>query len=350
MQPDDRQFPGRDQPITLVAAADEGYALPLAVSIRSAIDRLGPGARVQVFVIDGGITPASRKRLTDSWRDERCTVEWRTLETPRLAEFAISDHVTRTTYARLLLDEMLPSDLGRAIYIDADVLVRRDLGLLWNEPFGGATALAVTDVAAPRIDAEIGLSNFSRCGPLLAAARPVANYRELGLAADAPYLNAGLLVIDLDRWRREQIGPRCLDALRRHREHVLWWDQYALNVVLAGQWRPLDPRWNQGAAVYNYPSWDASPFDQATFDAVRNDPWIVHFCSPRKPWHLFCDHPRSPEFVAAVGRTAWTGWRPTPRETWLADWWQHRGEPVRDRIRSQVRAWRQTVKRVLLAA
>lgn len=338
------------EPIAVVAAADEGYVLPLAVAIRSAIDRLGPGARLRVFLIDGGITPASRRRLADSWRDERCTVEWLPLETVRLAEFTVSEHVTRTCYARLLIGDMLPADLDRVIYIDADMLVRRDIDLLWREPLAGHVALAVEDAAAPRIDAAIGLPSYPRCGSLLAAARPVANYRELGMAADASYFNSGLLSIDLARWRREEIGPRCLEVLRRHREHVLWWDQYALNVVLAGRWRPLDPRWNQGAAVYKYPSWDCSPFDRDTFAAVRDDPWIVHFCSPRKPWHLFCDHPRSAEFVAAVQRTAWKGWRPAAQETWLADWWRYRGKPARNRVKQRLRKWRGSLKRLVRAA
>ena len=41
--------------IVLVTAADDGYAVPLAVTIRSALDRLALGRRMRLFILDGGL-------------------------------------------------------------------------------------------------------------------------------------------------------------------------------------------------------------------------------------------------------------------------------------------------------
>jgi lipopolysaccharide biosynthesis glycosyltransferase len=100
------------------------------------------------------------------------------------------------------------------------------------------------------------------------------------------------------------------ECLETNSKHVLWWDQYALNVELAGKWRPLDVRWNQTAGAFEYPSWRASPLDAVAFEQVRNEPWIVHFCSPTKPWHYVCDHPYRKDFYATLQRTAWRDWSP----------------------------------------
>lgn len=315
--------------LTLATAADDAYALPLAVLVRSALDCLSADRTLRLFVLDGGLAPASRERLLASWDDPRLDVAWVAADPRRLAEMPVFGHVTVATYYRLLLAELLPAGVGRALYLDPDMLVRRCLGALWDEPQGGAAALAVQDQGAPWFDAGAGGLDLARCGPLLASARPVANYRELGLPAGSPYLNGGLLVADLDRWRREGLAHRFVDAMTTHRQHALWWDQYALNVGLCSAWRAVDPRWNQSAHVYAYPTWRDSPLDRETFGHLRADPWVVHFSSPYKPWGYFCDHPFRGEFLSVLARTAWRGWRPERPRPYLRALWRWRYKPAR---------------------
>ena len=83
----------------------------------------------------------------------------------------------------------------------------------------------------------------------------------------------------------------------------------ALNVVLAGKWKPLDIRWNQGSHVFRYRGWKRSPFDRRTYEQLRRDPFIVHFTTSFKPWLLLCRHPLRGEFFRYLDRTAWAGWR-----------------------------------------
>ena len=335
---DSANFGGRE--VTVVCAADDLYALPLAVSIRSALDTLDPERTLRLLVLDGGLSARSRKRCLESWRHPGFRVEWISPERSAIADLRGSHHVTSSCYLRLLMDRLLPEDAGRVIYLDVDVVVRQDLGRLLDVPFGDWIALAVPDAGAPRLDAEIGLPSYHRCAAFLVTTRPVPNYRELGLDPAGAYFNSGLMVIDVDRWRRSQIGPRCLDVLRRHKQHVVWWDQYALNVVLAGHWGELDPRWNQGAHVYAYPDWSESPYDRETFDRLRRDPWIIHYCSPAKPWHHGCAHPLAGEFRAVVNRTAWRGWRPpAPASSWRAWWGVLAGHPAIDHLVRLPRGW-----------
>lgn len=308
--------------LNIVSATDDGYAMPLAVTIRSALDCLDPTSRIRLFVLDGGISDSSKQKLAESWRDSRITVEYLTADMNLVSDLMISHQVNSVTYLRLLMPRLLPSDVKKAIYLDADMLVRRDLTALWNEPLDGAAALAVPCIAAPSIDAPHHLPNFARCHKYLAGHTPVMNFRELNIPADGLYLNGGMLVVDIERWRREDYAAQMLTALREHAEHVLWWDQYALNVVLAEKWRALDYRWNQGAHLFVYPSWRESPLDRETYRAMRDDPWIVHFCSPAKPWHYFCAHPSTAEFYSALDRTAWNGWRPARPADYATKWWE----------------------------
>jgi lipopolysaccharide biosynthesis glycosyltransferase len=330
--------------IVVVTAADEGYAVPLAVTIRSALDSLGASRRMRLFILDGGIAEQSKRRLVESWDDPRLTIDWLQPDLWQIHDLPVSDHVSLTAYARLLMPGLLPSDVTRVIYLDSDMLVRRDLGNLWDEPQGDHPLLAVQEFAAPYVDSKLGLPTFERCRQHLAAQIPIPNYRELGLPGDAKYFNSGLLVIDLVQWRRAGIAASVLDVLRKHRQHVLWWDQYALNVVLAGRWRPLDQLWNQGAHIFVYPKWEESPFDRETFELLRSSPWIVHFCSPTKPWQYFCRHPYTRDFRRCLRQTAWENWHPARPPKFLRQWWNFHYRPRRKEWKAKLRAAGQSIR------
>jgi lipopolysaccharide biosynthesis glycosyltransferase len=173
---------------------------------------------------------------------------------------------------------------------------------------------------------------------------PIPNYRELGLPPDAKYFNGGLLVANIAQWRRENYAGRMVKCLRDHREHVIWWDQYALNVVLANKWRELDPRWNQGAHIFVYPNWRESPLDRDTFAHLRLDPWIVHFCSPSKPWHYFCHHPFARDFFRCLDQTDWKGWRPERPDRFWHKWWDFHYRPLRNKWKTNVRSAKQFIR------
>lgn len=295
----------------LACAADDGFALPLTVTIASALSQLPSARRLTLYLLDGGISAENRRRIEASWDMERMTLHWLAPRAVDLQGLPVSGHVNLLTYFRLLLPTALPDTVRRVLYLDSDLLVRRDLSELWDQPLEDLACLAVPEVACPYLDAAKSLANYRRCAQYLAALRPVPNYAALGMASTAKYFNGGVLLIDLERWRREQATSQLLQCLHDHRRHVKYWDQYALNVVMAGRWGELDVRWNQGAHVYRYPSWRESPFEQAEYERLLADPYIVHFSSPSKPWQDGNRHPFREEYFRVVDQTAWVGWRPT---------------------------------------
>lgn len=320
----------------VVLAANESFAMPLATTVRSAIDNLAKDRQLEVVVLGSGLLDETKQRVEKSWPSSRCSVTWIDVDAALLADVPISGHVSEVAYYRILLPRLLPKQIDRVIYLDSDLIVRGDLCQLWSSDFEGAICLAVQDCAAPFIDSELALSNFKQCASQLAAIRPVANYQELGLDAHAPYFNSGVLLIDVAAWRAENLADQMLDCLDRHHSHVRWWDQYVLNVVLAGRWKMLDPRWNQGSHMYSYRDWQESPFDAETFRRVRDEPRIVHYTTGRKPWKLSCVHPRCEEFYEYLDHTDWAGWRPARFSS---------VSTVLELIKAQLRRWRYTRRR-----
>jgi len=290
----------------VAVAADEAYAIPLGVTVRSAIGRLGAQRRLRVFVVDGGLTPASRERLLRSWDPGRARVEWLVPDRSATRDLPSGGHMSLATYARILLARLLPQDLERVLYLDTDVLVRADLCDLWSRPLEGHTCLAVQDAGTPFVDAEQALPGYAARGAHVLTPRPIENYRDLGLDPRAPYMNTGVLLMDLELWRAEQVEARVLRCLAENRRWVRFWDQYALNVVLSGRWGALEPRWNVSPYLAGCSTWRQGPYPREAFERALADPSIVHFLGPEKPWQLGCRLPWADEWRACCRELAWS--------------------------------------------
>lgn len=285
--------------LNLVCAADDNYAMPLAVTIRSAIERIR-GAPPRVFILDSGMSPASRERVFASWSGlpvrpvwlplpDTCSSQLGTLPVSSIREMR---HVSRSAYARLMLGELLPQDVHRVIYLDCDMLVCADLGELWEIGQDGNVVLAVQDYYIH----TLGHPAISAC---------LSN----DLPPGSPYFNSGVLVIDVGLWRRHRIGARCMEYLGKYGEQNQYLDQDALNAVLHGKWKAVGYRWNQQRYIHQAGMQDL-PMNRDQYAVAKNRPCIIHFTTGDKPWLAGCRHPDRRLFFEQLDKTAWRGWRP----------------------------------------
>ncbi|MEC9094896.1 MAG: glycosyltransferase family 8 protein [Planctomycetota bacterium] len=294
----------------VVCATDDAYVMPLATMLYSAGENLRVGASLNVCILDGGVSEENKLKLKESLVDQPINLEWVSLDSDRLNQFQVSHHVSHTAYYRLLLAEVLPSSFSKVLYLDCDLLVRGDLVELWETQMLGETVLAVRDVACPIVDAAKGMENFRLANPYLANYQPIRNYRELGIQPDAPYFNSGVMLIDMQRWRDHQITEKLIKCLKDNEAYVWCWDQYALNVVLYDNWRPLSMQWNLGTHAFEYPDSRYSPVEKDQYQEMITDPKLVHFTTEWKPWHYGIQHPYQDDFFSILDKTAWQGWRP----------------------------------------
>lgn len=169
----------------------------------------------------------------------------------------------------LLLAELLPADVSKVLFLDPDILVLEDLGLLWQTPLDGHVLAAVTDQAIPT------------CG----SPRGVKNTQSLGIPRDAPYFNAGVMLIDLDHWRETNVTGRALEYLRAWDGRTDFYHQEALNSAVWNEWLPLGARWNIIASLTGRP-----------YGPAVESPGIVHFSGYFKPWKLRISGPYAAEY------------------------------------------------------
>jgi lipopolysaccharide biosynthesis glycosyltransferase len=305
--------------VVVVCACDNNYAMPLAVMLHSAATTLRPGSRLSVYFIDGGVSEEGWIALQETLHGLPIDVVSIQPDYSLVEHLHTSHHVTPSAYLRLLAAELLPAGVTRALYLDSDLVIREDLVKLWDQGLGDHQLLAVPDIACPFIDARLGCANWRRAIPWLASLRPIANYRELKLDPSAEYFNSGVMLINVEAWRQDQVAARMLDCLEQNRDHVWCWDQYALNVIFHGKWGRLPMRWNRGMHVFDFPSPQQSPVDPDEFREMLEHPAIVHYTTEFKPWHYRWKDRHSEEFYRALDQTSYAGWRPVkPDFSWRA--------------------------------
>lgn len=236
-----------------VFACDRRYAMPLATTLRSIVDADRSGQPLEFHVLTDGLSEHIRSRIFDSLPKGSASIRWVELDLELFREFSTLSYISRVTYARLLIPCLFPETISKVLYLDADLLVLDDLGVLWKTDLKENVLGAVLD----------GLDSKLKDRTLQI---PVPHVRD--------YFNGGVLLIDLNRWRTERITEKALEYLARYPRSPFS-DQDALNVACDGLWKQLDRRWNYLA--YN------EKLDISTMVGEQR-PSIAHFTTWKKPW------------------------------------------------------------------
>jgi lipopolysaccharide biosynthesis glycosyltransferase len=242
----------------IVLACDTGYAMQLATTLRSIVEANRSGWPLEFHVLSDGFTEATKVRVLNSLPERSASIHWISIDLSPFEQFWTRRDVSKMTFARLLIPKVFPDTVSRVLYLDTDILVLDDLKPLWEADLDGAILGAVLD----NMD-----QYFKSDKPIFAGYEDAPRVQN--------YFNAGVLVIDLDRWRKEEVSAKALAYMNQHPQ-TPFMDQDAINFVCDGHWKKLDQRWNFHDC-WNRRISNFSPYDR---------PAIAHFVSYMKPWDV----------------------------------------------------------------
>ncbi|NJM33708.1 MAG: glycosyltransferase family 8 protein [Rhodomicrobium sp.] len=266
--------------LPIAFGVDAPYLPHLAATIAS-LAATAPRANFEFIVLHGGL-PEGPKAMVEA-AAPRARFRWVEIRDDMLHGLDGHWHISRATFYRLMLPEILEPEMKRLIYLDADLIVARDIRQLW------ATDMENRAIAAV-YDAGIDAVPFARRWGL----EPIPG----------SYFNAGVLLIDMERVRGEGVFRRAFEFLLANRPELGFMDQDALNHTLWRQWRLLDPVWNvqRNMILGGMPNYVPDEM------RLRGRPAIVHYTTEHKPWLPEVYHPY-----------AWLYWRALARTPFWAD-------------------------------
>jgi lipopolysaccharide biosynthesis glycosyltransferase len=241
------------EPVVLAFASDERYFPGLYCAVASALNHVSWKTSVNLWVLDGGISQASKdrlERLVDRFGNQ-VRLKFVPVNESVFRRATLGPGESHMTYCRILLPHLL--DVPRLIYLDCDVLVFRDLSELFDLELSPCKVLA----AVP--DSEtLSLADDS---PTIADA--------MNLPRESAYFNCGVMLMNLDELRKQRFFERAVEFLNR-KSAYRFWDQSAINFLLHGQIDELPKYWNRA-------SW--------RFDAQQNNDLncVLHYTTSA-PW------------------------------------------------------------------
>lgn len=290
-----------EQPDTLrvAYAADDHYAKFLGISLLSLLQANTGFGAVACYVLDCGIGDINRQRLLAIAAPYPCTLTFLTVDhiQERLHLQGAAFTIATAAYARLFLPSLLP-DVDRLLYLDCDTIVVDSLEALWHTPLEDAYIAGVQDTV------------------------DVFFQKVIGLPPEVPYINSGVLLINLKRWREDDLEARFGAFIRRFHGQVPHHDQGTINGVCGAARTLLPLRYNMASNLYSFSTHTIERiyfikhyYSQAELDAALRAPAIVHFTSGLvgRPWEEGCTHPEQERFLRAKRATPWAGDPLAPR-------------------------------------
>lgn len=160
-----------------------------------------------------------------------------------------SHHLTIATYHRLFTASLLPDTVTSAVYLDIDTLAMQSIRGLF----------------------EINLGNH-----LIAAVDHLAPAEQLRIWGESSgtYFNAGVLIINLERWRQSDVERSFLEIIKKAHSRIRWADQDVLNIAFGSQWGRLPITFNvhETAALL------------LGMDQAHEKSKLIHYTGSLKPW------------------------------------------------------------------
>lgn len=243
----------KESPISFTFCISDNYAQHLAVVLASILVN-NPDEDFVFHVVHHSVTPETEARLRGlEAMYPRHRLVFHRVDANAFARFPLPaelPHVTRETYYRYILPNLLP-DESRTIYSDVDVLcMKGNIRELWETDLGGRPMAAIRKLAG---------NSPGYC----------AHMTRMGMKPGADYWFAGLLVMDLDKLRAEDFAGACMAKTAEKAAELAFPDMDVINVVMEDRMAEIDPLWNM----------------TERFSFLRRDVKMWHFLNhTQKPW------------------------------------------------------------------
>ena len=237
--------------IPIFFSTDDNYIPYLDIAVRSLIENASKDYQYRIIVLNTGIEPENIAKVKKNERDG-FVIDFidisKHLEKIK-SYFKKVYHFSIVTYYRIFIASLFPQ-YDKIVYLDCDLVVLGDISKLYGTELGDNILGAVPD-------------------------QYVCNTKEFKIYAEKAigvnpnnYFNAGVFVISLEQFRKNNIENKFISLITKHDFDLLDPDQAYLNYLCFGKTQILPNGWNK------------SPTELL----CEGDKNIVHYNLYKKPW------------------------------------------------------------------
>ena len=270
--------------VAVAFVCDNDYVMPTSVAITSLIENKLPSTFYRVYVLGDRLTEENCHLLEElsTPRVEIVVIPVKEdLEQYKCVNTGVYLVATKAALLKFNLPEIL-SEEEKVIFLDGDVIVRKDLSKLFNIDLGGGKyAAVVRDLPQVLFDKQL-----------------------IDTGSGRDYFNSGVMLLNLVELRKNDISKKLYETKLSMLEDTLM-DQNVFNVVFQDKVVQLPVEYNV-LYVNLAESWEKYNILQRinetyksnymSLDDILQRGVIVHYSSPNKPW-LFFDAPLADDWL-----------------------------------------------------
>ena len=160
-------------------------------------------------------------------------------------------HISAATYFRIFIDNYLDNEIKSVFYFDADTVFNKNI---LND---------LKIISDKMLDRNVLFAASSESGADIATKR-------LGMINEK-YFNAGVLGINLKKWKEEDAQRELTQILKKRYDDILWWDQDVLNIYSDGNYLEIDKNLNSRTNFHTF--------------KLNENVKVYHFLGDLKPWN-----------------------------------------------------------------
>lgn len=257
--------------MNIALCTDENFSIPALVCLTSVFEN-NKDEKCHVYVLTDGISDKAHGKFMRLSTIYNRTIDVIIIDKHQFEGLIVNERFPISMYYRFILPEILP-EIDKVLYLDCDIIVRHSLKEMYDTDLKGNAVAAIVGESCD----DIHWTNMLRL--------------------KSPYFNSGVLLINLNFWRKNDIPLKLIKWTAHNPILCSLPDQNALNKVLEGHIIYLN-------YTYNYQEWwfgdmtnwvHYSKWDEIR--AIGENPVIVHFCEAEKPWFIECKNPYQKEFL-----------------------------------------------------
>ena len=241
----------RKKIIPIFFASDKNYVPYLTVAIKSLVDHASKNNIYKIYILSADLTdydiPEIRSYISNNIMIDVVNVNEKIASIKD--KVALRDYYSVSIYFRLFIPSLFP-EFNKAIYLDSDVVLNRDIADLYSEFIGDNYLGAVLDEV---IWSSEDFTFYAR--------------NSLGVT-EKQYFNSGVLIMNLKKFRDNDIENHFYSWVNDQKLATVAPDQDYLNCVCHNKVKVLAPGWNK---------MPMSDLDESKL-------YLIHYNMFMKPW------------------------------------------------------------------
>ncbi|MEI0700213.1 glycosyltransferase family 8 protein, partial [Brachyspira intermedia] len=238
--------------IHIFFTANNYYAPYLATTISSIISNLNDKYNAYFHVISNDMMEINKIKIDKLKNIRNFEIEYLSVDNAEIMQ-KLPKHsfasVSIDTNYRLMTANLRPN-IDKAIFLDCDLVVNDDISELWNIDIDGYYAAAAPDSIAGSYIEDWWYNKFQLPNGFL-------------------YRNTGVLLINMKKWREDNIFEKFIESSIKYYDFIKITDQDIINITLSSKFKLLDSCWNYCPSLY-YP-------DTEMEKKIKNTSKIYHY-------------------------------------------------------------------------